>query len=82
MNVIGLIAVLFFVVGWAGAVASWFYGVRHLFSGFWRSRTDRTSAHRRKTAFALMAFIVCFAFTFLNGLIGAWWGGWQNAVSR
>ncbi len=82
MNLIGLIAVLFFVIGWTGGVVSWFYGVYHMLQGFWRPANASTPAQRRKALVAAGIFIACFAFTFLNGLIGAWWGGWQGAAPQ
>jgi hypothetical protein len=71
VNAIGLIAVLFFVVGWTGGI-SWFCGVYHMLNGFWRSANPSTPVHRHKALVAGGFFIACFALAFLNGLIEAW----------
>jgi hypothetical protein len=79
MNIIGLIAVLLFAVGWAGGVAAWFYGTYHLVR---KTFGADDPAHTRKMMKAFAAFIACWLFTFSNGLIGVFLGGWPNTASH
>lgn len=75
MNVIGLIAVALFTVGWAGGVAAWFYAAYHFVVG--KFKADEPG-HMRKFWKGGAAFIGCWLFGVSNGLIGVWFGGWAT----
>ena len=77
MNAIGFIAAVLFGVGWLGAVIAWFYSVYHLIT----SKFQIDDPHMREFFKGGAAFIGCWLFTFSNGLIGAWFGGWQCVVA-
>jgi len=74
MNAIGVVAFIFFVIAWAGAVISWFYTAYQI-ALVW---LGRGTAFEGLKGFAV--FIACGLFAMLNGLIGGWFGGWQTAI--
>jgi hypothetical protein len=80
MNAIGLIAVVFFVIGWAAAIVASFYAAYHMFTG-WSEFVGREDVppHWRKALRGEAMFLGCALFTIFNGLIGAWFGGWSAA---
>jgi hypothetical protein len=76
MNLIGLITILLFLVGWLCGVVTWFYGVSHMrkWKRLRRLGTGTAPAHLRKTLWATVVFAGCVAFVFIDGLIGSHWG--------
>jgi hypothetical protein len=74
MNAIGIVALIFLVIGWAGGVISWFYMAYHI-ALVW---VGRDKGFEGLKGFA--AFVACGLFALLNRLIGGCFGGWQAAM--
>jgi hypothetical protein len=79
MNVIGFVALIFFVIGWAGSVVAWFYAAYHFVARYFKAGEP---THTEKAIKGIVAFIACWLFAFSNGLIAAWFGGWQVGPPR
>jgi hypothetical protein len=75
LNLVGLISMAFFAIGWAVAIASWFFAAYYCINGFFLPMNERTPSHRRKTLVAVALFFAGVAFALVNGRIGAQWGG-------
>jgi hypothetical protein len=79
MNAIGSIALILFMVCWAGGVTSWFYGAYHLIMSWSRWRDpDSHSRHMRKLLKAGVLFLGCGLFGLASGFVGGTFGGWEQ----
>jgi hypothetical protein len=73
MNAIGIIALVFFIIAWLGAIISWFYTAYQIVL-VWLGRGKSYAGFK-----GFIGFIACGLFALVNGLIGVWFGGWQAA---
>jgi hypothetical protein len=78
---IGLMAFVFFAIGWVVAIAAWFYAAYHFFKGWLKpEHPTGTPSHPQKALRGGILFVLCWLLTLANGLIGTWFGGWQTIV--
>jgi len=80
VNVIGIVAMPLFFVGWVLAVGVWFNGAYHMVKARSEVRVAGTPSHLRKALLSGAMFAGCWLFVMANGLIMAFFGGLPHDV--